>query len=204
MEYSEVDNYRDFLYVEDVRDFHIVSFDVFDTVLKRKIGKPKSIFKLQGRTFLIFRISAEWFARIIGKILGKEEISIDDIYRWLPHYDVTKELLNEFEESVCDENLFDIIQELKSQRKEILFVSDMYLPAEFIKRLLEKNLITPPYRLYVSSEVGTTKSLGLFQHILSETGYNPSQMLHIGDNYQSDFLAPRRYGISSIYWSKWQ
>jgi HAD superfamily hydrolase (TIGR01549 family) len=202
MEYSEVDNFGDSLQVGDVKDFHVVSFDLFDTVLKRKTGKPQSIFKLQGTTFLVFRISAEWFARIIGKLLGKKEIRIDDIYRWLPHYDMAKELLHEFEESACDKNLFDLIQELKSQRKEILFVSDMYLPAEFIERLLEKNLITHPYRLYVSSEVGTTKSLGLFQYILSETGYTPSEMLHIGDNYQSDYLAPRRYGISSIHWSK--
>lgn len=202
MEYSEVNNFGGSLNVEDVKDFHVVSFDLFDTVLKRKSGQPQSIFRKQGTIFLVFRMSAEWLARIVGKLLGKEEIGIDDIYKWLPHYDVGKELLHEFEESICDRLLFDLIQELKSQRKEILFVSDMYLPAEFIKSLLEKNLITPPYRLYVSSEVGTTKSLGLFQYILSETGYSPSQILHIGDNYQSDFLAPRRYGISSIHWSK--
>lgn len=188
--------------IDELESFDVISFDVFDTVLERKTGKPRSIFKLQGTTFLTLRVSAEWIARFIGKILGKKEIKLHDIYRWLPQYDPEVELHHEYEKSVCNKSLFNLIQELQSQSKEIIFVSDMYLPAEFISKLFEKNLIATPYRLYVSSDVGTTKSLGLFQHILSETGSDPSQIVHIGDNYQSDVLAPRRYGISSIHWSK--
>lgn len=66
------------------------------------------------------------------------------------------------EEKLCfaDPFMLNVWRRLKEQGKEIIVISDMYLPGAFLEKLLEKNGFTGFARLYVSNEWGRTKSDG--------------------------------------------
>ena len=77
---------------------NIVTFDIFDTLIKRNVEKPEDVFKLVEahynlhnknsiKKFTEYRIKAEREARIKSI---KEEVSLDEIYNVLksiyPYY----------------------------------------------------------------------------------------------------------------------
>jgi predicted HAD superfamily hydrolase len=76
----------------------------------------------------------------------------------------------------------------------------MYLPKEFIEKVLAKNGYTGYSRLYLSSDTFTTKSTGkMYEQVVKELKIEPSEMVHIGDNYESDICVPKNLGINSMW-----
>ena len=133
----------------------LASFDIFDTTLIRKCGKPGNIFYLlahrlypndtaKREAFLVWRRKAENEAR--REHPGKD-VTIDDIYssnelKGFNEYD-KKELI-EAEKSVEAEQLTanpairDIINGKREQGYTICFISDMYLPGTILKEVLAR------------------------------------------------------------------
>ncbi len=190
----------------------VISFDVFDTLLLRPFEDPKELFKLLEKEFDIkgfydIRIDAEQRARMISfKKNGSYEVNIEDIYKLVsektgldPAVGITKEF--EFEKSLCFPNeyfkkVFDI---LKAERKRIIISSDMYLHKEEIGELLENCGFSGYEKIYVSCDVGASKSEGsLYELIKSEL--RTSAVFHVGDNYHSDVISSRRHGLKAYYY----
>jgi hypothetical protein len=82
---------------------------------------------------------------------------------------------------------------------QIIFVSDTYLPADFVRaELLRHGLAEEGDKVFVSSAFGLTKRSGsLFQHILKSEGISAIDITHHGDNPQSDLVIPKRLGIAA-------
>lgn len=83
----------------------------------------------------------------------------------------------------------------------IIAVSDMYLGERHLRRLLDqlgyRGLVD---RIYVSSEQGVGKYSGrMFTHVLEQEGLRPEQLVHVGDNFHSDALAPCKLGIGGVF-----
>lgn len=83
----------------------------------------------------------------------------------------------------------------------IIAVSDMYLGKRHLRRLLDelgyRDLVD---YIYVSSEHRTAKYSGrLFEHVLEQEALQPDELLHVGDNFHSDALAPSRLGIAGVF-----
>lgn len=96
--------------------------------------------------------------------------------------------------------LQDKISELKEHienKDTVILISDMYLPKEFIKKLLIKaDPILAELPLFVSSEYGVQKAnKQLFLKVYEELEYNFSEWIHHGDNINSDGKQPRQLGI---------
>ena len=190
----------------------VVSFDVFDTAIIRAAWQPIDVFgfmtpkfkELTGKeySFARARISAEQYAREICIQPGnfREDITLDEIYKSLCelyHLDVEtadqlKELEIETEMQFCSarritKELYDLA--IRSG-KIVIFASDIYLPREVLKEVLQKNGFTQYSKLYVSSEMGVTKASGnMFQEIMSDfKDYSPKQFFHIGDTYDVDVV----------------
>ena len=91
------------------------------------------------------------------------------------------------------------VELLQAHGEKVIFISDMYLPAQVIRQMLENcGYLVPPTSLYVSSELGLTKTSGnLFLHILKKEGISAKQLRHCGDGVQSDFLGAQKAGVSS-------
>ena len=189
-----------------------ISFDIFDTLIKRNCKSPKDIFKIIERkynnnnetkikNFYENRINSENKARMKT---DKEEITLKQIYENMSEYseDVKKELERieiETEYEFCKKNIkvYEIYKYCKEKNKKIICTSDMYLTREILLKILNKNDINVD-EIYVSSEYGKTKHSGnLFKTILNNN-IKKKDILHIGDNLKSDFLRPLLLGIKAF------
>lgn len=89
----------------------------------------------------------------------------------------------------------------KGQGLRVLAISDMYLGQRHLQHLLDglgyAGLID---RIYVSSEHRVGKySSRLFHHVLAQEGLAPAAVLHVGDNFHSDAVAPARLGLTGVF-----
>lgn len=190
----------------------VVSFDVFDTLLKREVASPHDVFIYMEKKlcadeltdmqhFAEKRVNAEREAR---EKHPNTEISLCEIYECLPYDESVKQKIMAFEiqtesdVSTANLPLRQIYDQCVAKKKKIYFISDMYLPKEVIEDLLKKNGYTEG-TLYVSSESGLTKRSGkLFQYLREQERLDVREWVHIGDSVRADYIAPKRIGIKSI------
>ena len=196
----------------------LYSFDLFDTLATRKVNHPKDVFTLIEATgvvnfrfflnlfftFKTLRVFSEKLSRFLQKN-KKEDISIFDIYRVLGFFikNAKEVLLKEIEielHVICpiDKNIKKL-NELKLEGNNICITSDMYLPRNTLKKILEKNKIDTDV-IYVSSGIGLTKSSGnIFKFIAQQNNIELSKIIHYGDNIHSDVEVPKKLGISVVH-----
>lgn len=186
--------------INQIEKYDIVSFDIFDTLLKRNVKKPTDVFeyieKKNNKTgFCEQRIAAEKRART--KKNGVE-VTLSDIYAEMPYDFSSEELEAEGELLIANDWILPVYKHaLKSKR--VIITSDMYLPEEFICQILEREGLGGYEKLYLSSSVGKTKYSGeLFELIIGELG-KENRLIHIGDSYRSDFEVPKKHGVDAIY-----
>jgi len=183
----------------------VASFDVFGTLLFRRIAEPgRRLALLAGKgeaatRWSRCRIEAE---HALARLKGPDLYSLDEIYTQLGSSTPSPQDEMDMEEKLC----FPVTEgrrlltSARQRGQQVIFVSDMYLPGEFIRKLLEKHgLWLAGDRLYVSHEHGMAKHGGLFRKICQEMSLAPDQVHHIGDNLRSDMLAPRRLGIRTAH-----
>ncbi len=105
----------------DVKDADIISFDVFDTLILRPgFSLPSDLFKTlypETGSFTNMRISAEHKAREYGKQRGTEDITIDEIYSFLPGYDKNMEIKAELSACKANPELLDFYNSIKKGQK---------------------------------------------------------------------------------------
>lgn len=187
----------------------VITFDIFDTLVERKIDNPSDIFHMVGRKILgdekaeLFkkdRINAEETAR---KFANGLEVNIDDIYmnlkeKYMGKCNILKqqEIQEEIEMCMPKEKMVKAFNYAISQKKEVYIISDMYLPKSVIEKILIKCGITGQKEIYVSCECGMNKISGkLFQYVIYKNKLQPHQLLHIGDSVKADCLGAAKSKI---------
>ncbi|MGF7453617.1 CDP-glycerol glycerophosphotransferase family protein [Pasteurella bettyae] len=140
---------------------------------------------------------------------NKIEITLDDIYtRLQKNLLLTDEQTDFLKQTEIEAEIahvepikkrIDFLFSLKDAGHDVIMASDMYLPENVIRAMLERadpRLSTIP--LYLSSSIGYQKSTGkLYQHIFFDLDYQYSRWTHYGDNKHADGVVPRRYGIQT-------
>jgi predicted HAD superfamily hydrolase len=177
-----------------------VSFDIFDTLIRRAFIKPVDVFfaiekDLKRPGFAKARIEAEQLAR---KTSQKDEVNLDEIYRLLSrNFAALKDTEIAYELLYCVRNdeVGAVYDHVVGLGKPVILVSDMYLPREVIEKMLLKAGYTKHQRFFLSNEVGTQKVSQLFPYIAKELGCNFRDILHIGDNAIGDVKAPKSFGV---------
>lgn len=189
--------------ISKVKNYKYVSFDIFDTLLKRDVVNPKNVFDIIGRmhndsSFAKLRVAAEAHLR---EVSNREEIGLDDIYDELgDKYSAYKDDELKVEKSLLTINpeIFKVYQYCKEHNKVIVIISDMYLPAAFLKDILHAKGIDYDY-CFISSEVGSQKVTGnLFRSAIKSIGISPDEMIHIGDSIRGDYLGARKAYVSHV------
>lgn len=196
------------------------SFDIFDTVLTRCVGEPQAVFQRCGDRAIelgLLNISAiefQW-ARVSSESRAREiyggEVTLTEIYIELAHTLTLSEaqiqallrLELEIEAAliVPVPSAIQLIEQARQSASEIVFISDMYLPKVFLVEQLKRyGIWQDGDRLYVSGEVKKSKATGeLFQTVLLDLSLRPDQMIHAGNNYQSDITAAQAAKIRTCY-----
>ena len=199
--------------IAEIEKAEVVSFDVFDTLVKRDVAEPEDVHVLVGLKFTERtgrkiekyeqrRVQAECVAK---KKAAGNEITLQEIFDQLGNISTKdKELLfrleQELEYEVCCQDvemkkIYDIVH---SMGKHIVITSDMYLSEEVIQRILKKCGYKGYEKIYLSSSYGVTKSSGeLFKFLKKDYCKVSDRILHIGDNVKSDFCRARQSGIKA-------
>ena len=178
--------------------YDVVTFDVFDTLIIRDVFKPADIFRLSyGEIGRYLRVIAEIISRALSK---NGEVTLKDIDRYFC-FSTDKEI--EVEKRFCRANpdLKDVVSKLIDCGKKVYAISDMYLDNDTVSGLLEKAGYSIP--VMVSCDYGCTKKDGtLFSEFIKKYDLDPAKVLHIGDNFESDFCGAQKVGIDAVHIEK--
>lgn len=190
--------------------YNYISFDIFDTLIKRCTNSPADVFTLIEnycnakeiscpKDFKRLRIEADNIAN--SKKFGFA--TLNDIYSEIDVYNAD-ELMNieiEMEISVCFPNQpYVALFKQCIKEKNTFLISDMYLSHDVITRILDKCDIKDYKGLYISNENMANKVSGdLFRKVAQENGFELNELLHIGDGLKGDFIRPRMIGMKSFW-----
>ncbi len=206
-------------------DCKYVSFDMFDTLICRPCAEPKDCFcllndKFQEKMgasspidFVYMRQDAEKTAREDARSYQREEICIDDIYKTLGNkYGVSNEVCKfmmdaeidlELQTCFAKESVYRIYELALYYNKKVVVASDMYLPESVLLKILQNAGYNHIDNIFVSCELQAQKASGKLFAImakklnLSKEEYN--SLIHIGDNYTSDFKRAKEFGFRSFH-----
>lgn len=192
-----------------IKKYSIITFDIFDTLVERKVDRPSDVFVIVGEKILgkesaeIFvkdRIEAENIAR---RKLCNVEVSLGDIYKILEkkyekHIEslINEEIQTEIDICIPKSMGISAFNYAIAQKKEVYIISDMYLPQNVIEKILSKCEITGEKEVFVSNECGVNKISGkLFQYVVDKYKLDTSEILHIGDSIKADCFGAMKMGI---------
>lgn len=177
----------------------IISFDVFDTLIMRKVLRPTDLFYIVGQKAKINGISPNVYAekRDYADKHNMYEKNIYGIYHTLQDMltltDVERDRLLELEietevqMAVCRREVMEVFRYALSCSKRVFLISDMHLTESMIRKILDTVGIEGYEKLLVSCEYHCGKTSGLFR-IYKEI-IHEEKCLHIGDNAISDGAA---------------
>ena len=189
------------------------SYDIFDTILYRKVPKPIDIFYLveqqipgswKAGSFADVRRKTEFWLRRFSR----KEITVEDIYEKIgkkyqlqdPVINTIKgtELKTEKEYSILNQTIVDEIKDHIQSGDEVVLISDMYWHEEQIRDwLAEKDEVFNNLPIYISCDYGVTKASGkLYELVKEKEQVDYRSWIHTGDNRNSDGEVPKRLGIT--------
>lgn len=211
-------------------EWDVLTLDVFDTVLIRRVHDPEVIKRpvaayvsqmaaMRGRAWplekvLEFRRRVEAVHRRRAGRAGPDfearypDFMRDVLRRILDQEDVEGELrrVTEYElelEAAMAVPRAAFVRLLKTARargKRILFLTDIYLPSDYVRRILEAAGLMSLAEAVVSSadHLRAKASGAMWQDVRARFALEPARWCHIGDNPISDGARPAELGITAF------
>lgn len=161
------------------------SWDCFDTLIARRFYYPRSIFNEVGKIINDPNFTEK---RVLAEKKSKTK-TYEEIYSRLPNVNPNIELGLELEHN------FPIIENMSKVKDGDLILSDMYLPKEFVMKLLRNCGLTANVDIIVTPD---GKKKGWIWSQVKEK-YNIDN--HYGDNIKSDVNSARKNQINGIHTS---
>lgn len=205
-------------YLNTVENAKILSFDIFDTVVKRDFYEPdyakyfvpsRAGILIDAAEFVKIRNEVELNIRKKNNFEG--DVDIYEIYQELvdflpghqdPKFLADLEFAIDLDFLSAKTDIVDIINVL-SFNKTVWFISDTYYTKSQISTILYKVGVRCNYELYVSSDIKCRKDNGtMWDMILTELDKfdcKKPDYLHIGDNVCSDSQLPGDRGIRTFH-----
>ena len=213
-----------------VKDCKTVTFDLFDTLFIRRIHDPdlvklpvaryiSSLAAKQGvpinwRTVQNMRDTLEQEQRNETGLQFEDReanypVFMKQTLQQIFNHHYTDQLLQnitsyelEMENRmlVPRQQLLEWLIELHAQNKEIYIISDIYLPAEHLKKLVEASgFLHYVNDLVSSADSFLAKASGkAFPLVQDRFQLDTSRWLHVGDNPISDGVKPAQFGIQAL------
>lgn len=196
-----------------IESHSVISFDVFDTLVKRDVPQPECVFDMvekrynavyNKRLYKFRNLRIQAYHEAYSKL--KAKCTLDDIYNYIHIEESVKEIVKNLEIrtelDVCVKNpdIHDIYEYAVNCNKRIVVTTDMYLPEKIIKEILERCGVPNYERLFLSCKYGKSKSDGtLYDVICCKMEIDKKELLHIGDGIKNDILRARMRGISTFF-----
>ena len=207
------------IYINQIRweNISLLSIDIFDTLLFRLFENPSDLFDelyvkcIEQRLFSnsydknVFRL-----ARIhAGMNIKDKRAKLHDIYSLMPNFEHKNQIIDleiELERDSCflNPSIVSLIYYAHSINIPIILTSDMYLSKEQITNILSHNGLNMSLidELLISCEIGMSKREGTIYNYIAEKFhmFESQQILHIGDNFFSDYLQSTINNFSAIHY----
>lgn len=195
-----------------VPEIKVVSFDIFETLLMRPVLNPEDVFYLiAAKTDALYNINFVKMRHDAEAKLNNPYASLDEIYSYIAKtYRLAPEIATALktEELACEKALLTprpdmmrVYQAAVAAGKRVIAVSDMYLPEKILSEILRQKGYDKIAAVYVSNQYQKRKDEGtLYEKVLAEEKIAAEEMVHIGDNYTSDYLQALNCGIEAIYY----
>lgn len=200
-------------FAEQLMSYDVISFDIFDTAVFRKVDMPNDVFSVMAMEighgdFIRVRKIAENVARERKEAAeGTREVSLAEIYDVMAEdYGIDpmlmeREISLELELTEVNPYIYRIYRKLLENGKTVIFISDMYLPQPVIERILQKNGYTEYEKLYLSNTYKLRKGDGTLQKAVV-TEYSDKKIIHIGDLQNGDVDQSRLAGMDALFYEE--
>jgi FMN phosphatase YigB (HAD superfamily) len=203
----------------DSGDFDLLSLDVFDTLVWRRVPQPADLFFLLAdevrasgglfdsssrESFVRERVRAEERAR---RRTPAGEVTLADIYAEFPrgYFDgvsPAEVAVLEFELErrlvVVAPGMRDLLARARARGLRTALVSDTYLRSGQIHTLTGVDVD----HIVVSCEHGRSKPGGLHQVLLGQSGVPAARILHVGDSRLADLDGPASLGLARFWFPR--
>lgn len=175
----------------------INSFDIFDTLLTRRVKKPTDIFYIIQTQY---NIDNFYINRINAEKLSNG--TFDDIYnqyaKLLNISQQETEKLKEIEILTELEHIIPIKTNLNKVQNNDILISDMYLDEKVLQKFLTRVGLDKTNKIYVTPD---GKHKGYIYKKILETH---QIKIHTGDNLHSDIYMAKKHGIIPFHTSSHQ
>ena len=196
-----------------ILEHDIICFDVFDTLIARKVVRAEDIFEIVERRllkknldidFCVLRKSASdaAYSKRISPTLRDiytEMAALRNIGQDMLAEIMEEELMTEMDYAAPRKSVVSLLNFARKNQKQIYLVSEMYLNTAQMKLLLEKCGVKDYDRLLISCEQEKNKwpDGELFQAV--KEGSPPDKaILHIGDNEGADIQCALKQGLDVV------
>ncbi len=183
-----------------------VSFDIFDTLLARRVLKPENLYEVVEHRL------ADTFAGFAHERFATErslgpETSIGEIYQQVGNLlHLTEEKIAEAqnaewkaERNLCflRADMAEIFLYAVQKRKRVCLLSDTFYSAKQLKMLLHNCGLEVDVPILTSCDTESSKESGtLYTAYLQQMEADPKDCLHIGDNPYADNERAEHMGLS--------
>jgi FMN phosphatase YigB (HAD superfamily) len=206
----------------------LLSLDVFDTLLWRRVAKPTDAFEVLGQRladdgflaagctpalFSQLRIRAETLARLQEKARSESlEVTIWQIYEQFPEDAVANvdrkdlvelELGCEHDLTVADLQIVEwCLRTSEAHGIPIVATSNTYFSAGQLRQLCDRPSMAdlPIQEFFSSSDHGTGKAQDLFLEVARRMHVDPVHILHIGDDEDADVVSAEAAGVQGLHY----
>ncbi|MBR2696760.1 MAG: hypothetical protein IKE48_04575 [Parasporobacterium sp.] len=195
---------------ERIKEADLISFDLFDTLLVRKVLYPADIFVFWERNALICFPDLSKGLREARMKAEKESDggSIELVYQNLAKDlaldpEISGKLLKleietEKQFLVPRRQVAELLKFAAEQGKEVVICSDMYYPENLLRGFLEFFEIQGYQKIYVSCDYHKGKGNGLFDE-LRKDHVGKNKILHIGNDPDTDLVSAEKAGIEACF-----
>ena len=194
--------------IGEIKAHDIISFDIYDTLIMRKVYVNKDIIRLLALRFSpvlredFYAARTQAQATLCTGTYPYIEAIYDETARLCPSikgYEselIAAEIALEKSKTVPRSDVIMVFETAKQLGKMVNIVSDMYFHQETMCSILQLVGISGYHKLLVSSEYKTGKPQHLFEKYLEEIP--SSKCLHIGDSWDCDIFPARKLGIDTF------
>ncbi|CBK73520.1 hypothetical protein CIY_06000 [Butyrivibrio fibrisolvens 16/4] len=192
-----------------VEESDVISFDLFDTLVARKVLYYTDIFELIDAKLREQKIYIPEFSKL--RLAAEKELSktaapkLSNIYDWVisqhPECNLSSNELAEIEWQIDKSIMYtrdgmkDLLSEIATLGKRIVVTTDTYYSKQQIEELLSLMGYEHIDKVYVSSEYNVSKANELFEIVTNDN--RDKSILHIGDDEYVDVEKASEYGLNN-------
>jgi O-antigen biosynthesis protein len=224
----EADSFQMSLVLRKAQSKKVVSFDIWDTVLRRACDPDEVKFYAASvllRSLQLSGASVELTAVEVFRLRQLAEYRVADEHYEYSHGSMVREWLSlcgvrsppqaellgqqvaeaeiarEIAITRVDPTMMAILEALPKTRK--IAISDFYFPSEILRRILAHHRVDKYFEaIYVSCDfMGTKRGGALFDEVLRREEVSAGDLLHVGDNTKADYEVPLKRGIDAFHFS---